>query len=180
MIFEGHNDFEVLYQIREGNEEALTLMFEKYKSLISKKIYKYNLMYEFEDVYQESLMMLHKSILTYNDKYSKTFTRYFEMNLERKLMTIVTKKRRRSEIFSSNELYIFEHNHNTSEKSVYFELYRKEIEKVLTKEEYLVYTLRELKNYSINYISDYTSLKTKQIYNVLHRARSKIKTHFDN
>jgi len=180
MVFEGHNDFEVLYQIREGNEEALQLMFRKYKSLISKKIYKFNLAYEYEDIYQEGLMILYKSILAYNEEFSKTFPRYFEMNFERKLMTIVTKKRRRSEIFSSNELYIYEHNHNTTANSVYFELYKKEIEKVLTKEEYLVYTLRELKNYSINYISSNTSLKTKQIYNILHRSRSKIKIHFDN
>lgn len=180
MVFKGHNDFEVLYQIREGNEEALQLMFEKYNSLISKKIYKFNLAYEYEDIHQEGLMMLYKSILTYNEKYAKTFTRYFEMNFERKLMTIVTKKRRRSEIFSSNELYIYEHNHNASGNSVYFELYKKEIEKVLTNEEYLVYTLRELKNYSIDYISKQTSLKTKQIYNIMHRSRSKIKTHFDN
>lgn len=179
-MFEGHNDFEVLYQIREGNEEALNLMFEKYSSLISKKIFKFNLVYEYDDIYQEGLMMLHKSILTYSEKFDKTFTRYFEMNLERRLMTIVTKKRRRSEIFNSNELFIFEHNHNTSEKSVYFELYWKEIEKVLTKEEHLVYTLRELKNYSINYISNYTSLQTKQVYNILHRAKLKIKAHFDN
>ncbi len=180
MVFEGHNDFEVLYQIREGNEEALQLMFKKYQSLISKKIYKFNLVYEYEDIFQEGLMMLYKSILAYDDKYEKTFTRYFEMNFERKLMTIVTKKRRRSEIFSANELYIFEHNHNNGENSVYFELYKKEIEKVLTKEEYLVYTLRELKNYSINYISGQTSLKNKQIYNILHRSKSKIRAHFDN
>ncbi|AIO18065.1 RNA polymerase sigma-H factor [Candidatus Izimaplasma bacterium HR1] len=180
MIFQGHNDFEVLYQIREGNNEALQLMFEKYNSLISKKIYKFNLAYEYDDIYQEGLMMLHKSIITYNEDRGKTFTRYFEMNLERKLMTIVTKKRRRSEIFSSNELYIYEQNHNTGANSQYFELYKKEIEKILTKEEYLVYTLRELKNYSINYISGLTGLKNKQIYNVLHRARTKIRTYFNN
>ena len=80
MIFQGHNDFEVLYQIREGNHEALQLMFEKYNSLISKKIYKFNLAYEYDDIYQEGLMMLYKSILTYNENVGKSFTRYFEMN----------------------------------------------------------------------------------------------------
>ena len=180
MNFIGHNDFEILYQVREGNEEAVQLMFEKYSSLISKKIFKFNLQYDYDDMYQEGLMMLHKSIVTYDSKYSKTFTRYFEMNLERKLMTIITKKRRRQEIFSSNELYIYEQNHNTTGNSQYFELYIKEIEKILTKEEYLVYTLRELKNYSVKFISDKSALKDKQIYNTLHRARAKIKIHFNN
>ena len=59
------------------------------------------------------------------------------MNLERKFMTIITKKRRRQEIFSSNELYIYEQNHNTTGNSQYFELYIKEIEKILTKEDLL-------------------------------------------
>jgi RNA polymerase sporulation-specific sigma factor len=180
MNYIGHNDFEILYQIREGNEEALQLMFEKYSSFISKKIYKFNLQYDYEDTFQEGLMILNKSIRAYNNKYTKTFTRYFEMNLERKLMTIINKRRRRQEIFSSNELYIYEHNHNTTGNSQYFELYIKEIEKILTKEEFLVYTLRELKNFSVKFISDKLGLKDKQIYNTLHRSRAKIKIHFNN
>jgi RNA polymerase sporulation-specific sigma factor len=180
MKFVKHNDFEIIYEIREGNQEALNLMFDKYKHLISKKIYKFNLQYEYDDMYQEALMILYKSIRFFSEIHSKSFTKYFEMNLNRKFITIVTKKRRRYEIFSSNEAYIYEHNHDTNQSSVYYELYKKEIAKILTKQELLVYTLRELHNFSVSYISKNAGIKEKVIYNSLHRAKAKIKIHFKN
>ncbi|MBU1020057.1 MAG: helix-turn-helix domain-containing protein, partial [Firmicutes bacterium] len=57
-----HNDYEIINQIREGNQEALELMFGKYKAFISKIIYKYNLYYDFDDMFQEGQMILYKSI----------------------------------------------------------------------------------------------------------------------
>ena len=175
-----HNDYEILHEIREGNHEALQLMFEKYKNLIAKKIVHFNLMYDFDDMMQEGYMILYKSIVRYKMKEHKTFTKYFEMNLTRKFITIVTKRVRRSEIFRSNELYILEQNHVTSTQSVYFDIYLEEIAKILTKMEFLVYTLRELNNYSIEYIEQQHHLTSKTIYNSLHRAKAKIKAHFHN
>ena len=175
-----HNDYEILYQINEGNQEALYLMFEKYNNLIAKKIFQFNLQYEFDDMMQEGKMVLLKSIKQFEDKHQKSFTKYFEMNLTRTFISIVTKRRRRNEIFYSNELFIYEHNHDTVQRSVYYEIYMNEIKKVLTDFEYLVYTLRELKNYSIGYISDKSGTTKKQIYNALHNSKAKIKSHFNN
>ena len=175
-----YNDFEILSLIKEGNQDALELMFEKYKGLISKKIYKFNLVYEYEDVFQESLMVLYKTISIYDDSHGKSFTRFFEMNLERKFMSIVSQKVRRNEIFSSNELYIFENNHCIDSNSVYYDLYKKEIAKILTKEEFLVYYLREFYYYSVSYIGEKYSFDDKKIYNLLQRAKMKIKNHFSN
>ena len=179
MLYE-HNDFEILYQIKEGNHEALDLMFTKYKKLISKKIFKFNLQYEYDDFMQEGYMVLYKSILSFEDKHNKSFTRYFEMNLDRKLITVVTKRVRRSEIFKDNELFIYEKNHNYKQNSAYYELYKKEIAKILTKDEFLVYTLRELYNFSISFINKEYGFEDKKIYNTLHRAKAKIKEHFKN
>lgn len=175
-----HNDFEIIYEIREGNHEALELMFSKYKKLISKKIHQFNLVYEYDDMMQEGYMMLYKAINTYNDEKGKTFTRYFEMNLTNKFISIVSKRVRRKEIFNTNELYIYETNHSVNGSSVYYELYKEEIAKILTKEEFIVYTLRELKNYSISFIVNKLDSKDKIVYNRLHRAKSKIKAHFKN
>jgi len=175
-----HNDYEILHEIREGNEEALRLMFAKYKNLISKKIGHFNLGYEYDDMLQEGYMILYRSITSFNPDEGKTFTRYVDLNLDRKFISIVTKRVRRNEIFQNNKLYIFENNHNRATSSVYYELYKKEIAKLLTKREYLVYTLRELQNYSITYISDKLAIPDKTIYNSLHRAKWKIKRHFQN
>ena len=175
-----HNDFEILHEIREGNNEALGLMFEKYRNLIAKKIHHFNLTYDFDDMMQEGYMILLKSIRTYNMAEAKTFTKYFEMNLTRKFITTVTKRVRRSEIFHQNKMYIHEHAQVSTMKSVYYEIYLEEISKILTKKEFVVYTLRELKNYSIDYIEQRHNLTSKTIYNSLHRAKAKIKAHFHN
>lgn len=179
MKYYKHNDYEIISQIREGNNEALELLFEKYKPLISKKIFKFNLYYDYDDMYQESLMVLFKSLECFEEKYSKTFTKYFELNLERKFITIVSKRVRRTEIFRKNEKYIYESNHSTIQRSEYFDLVKKEITKILTNRENLVYTLRELNNYSISYIHETYGLPNKVIYNSLHRAKIKIKKHFE-
>jgi len=174
-----YNDYEIINLIREGNNEALELMFDKYSRLISKKIYKFNLYKDYDDMFQEGMMILYKSIKAFNEIYKKSFTRYFELNLERKYMTILTKRIRRMEIFKNNELFIYETNNNLNQNSVYYELLKKEIAKILTNNEHLVYTLRELNNYSITYISEKHSMTDKEIYNSLHRAKVKIKKHFN-
>jgi RNA polymerase sporulation-specific sigma factor len=153
-------------------------MFAKYKHLISKKIGMFHLGYDYDDMMQEGYMVLYRSITSFDMAEQKTFTRYFELNLKRRFITIVTKRVRRSEIFHKHHGYIYEHNHVTKNTSAYFELYLEEIAKILTEKEYLVYTLRELQNFSIDYIEHKSELSSKVIYNSLHRAKAKIKKHF--
>jgi len=179
LTYPKHNDYEIISLIREGNNEALELMFDKYSRLISKKIYKYNLYKEYDDMFQEGLMILHKSIKTFDDSFSKSFTRYFELNIDRKYITILTKRNRRRDIFKKNELFIYETNNNLNQSSVYYDLLKKEIAKILTNIEHLVYTLRELNNYSITYIKEKHDISDKEIYNALHRAKVKIRKHFN-
>lgn len=177
MLYE-HNDYEILHEIREGNTEALSLMFAKYKHLIAKKIWSFHLAYDYDDMMQEGYMILYKSITSFDMSERKTFTKYFELNLKRRFITIVTQRVRRSEIFHQHQHYIYENNHATNNNSAYFDLYMEEIAKFLTKKEYLVYTLRELQNFSIEYIEQTQNMSPKVIYNSLHRAKAKIKKHF--
>lgn len=178
MIYYKHNDFRIIDQIQEGNSDALELMFEKYNPLISKKISYFNLGYMYEDMVQESYMLLYKSLLTYDLSYQRTFTRYFELNLERMMISYIKKSVRRSEIFFENTEYIKENNHSNA-SSVYYELYRSEIESILLKEEYDIFMLREIKNFSIGYISETLNIPSKKVYNTLYRAKQKIKAHFE-
>ncbi|MCK5761960.1 MAG: sigma-70 family RNA polymerase sigma factor [Candidatus Izimaplasma sp.] len=179
MTYPKHNDYEIISLRREGDNDALELMFDKYSRLISKKIYKFNLYQDYDDMFQEGMMILYKSIRSFNEIYSKSFTRYFELNLDRKFITILSKKIRRREIFKNNELFIYETNSNINQNSVYYDLLKKEIAKILTYSEHLVYTLRELNNYSITYIKEKHGMSDKEIYNALHRAKVKIKKHFN-
>jgi len=180
MTYVKHNDYEILKEIREGNPDALKLMFDKYQGLIAKTIRRFNLTYDYDDMMQEAYMIVHKSIRSFDPAMNKTFTRYVQLNIERRFISIVTKRVRRSEIFKHNSSYIYEHNHDTYQPSAYYELYKKEIANLLTKREYLIYTLRELRNYSIGYIATKLDIKDKTVYNCLTRARRKIREHFQS
>ena len=175
-----HNDFEIISLVKEGNQEALSLMFEKYSPMIYKKIDKFNLMYDKEDIYQEASMLLYNSILKFDESKNKSFTRYFEMNLQRRFISIVTKRVRRQELLEENKYYIHEQVSSAPERDMYLELYKKELKKILTKTENLVYTLRELNNYSMTYITENYGLSEKAIYNSIYRAKAKINSHFSN
>ncbi len=173
-----HNDYEIIDYIKEGNQEALSLLFEKYKPLISKKIMQFNLQYQYEDMLQEAHMILLKSLRKFDERYNKTFTRYFEQNLHRYYISTVTKEVRRKEIYQEFEWVIYENMHHTPNNDGYKELIMRDIEKILTKLEFLVYTLREVQNFSVEYITKTYKLDEKVVYNSLHRAKSKIKMHF--
>ena len=175
-----HNDFELINLIREGNQDALEIMFEKYKPLIYKTISKFNLMYDVEDMYQEGLLMLYKSTRFYNFDNGKTFTRYFQLNLTRKFVSIVTQRVRRKDILHQNIQYIYENSQIKVNKNIMADIYLEEIKKVLTKNEYLVYTLRELNNFSVQFITENYELSEKNVYNSLYRAKKKIDSHFTN
>lgn len=175
-----HNDYELINLIREGNQDALAIMFEKYKPLIYKTIDKFNLMYDVEDMYQEGLLMLYKSIRFYDFNNGKTFTRYFQLNLTRKYVSIVTLRVRRADIFERNKRFIYEANQVKVDRNMMAGVYLEEIKKVLTKNEFLVYTLRELNNFSVRFITENYDLSEKNVYNSLYRAKKKIDSHFTN
>lgn len=173
-----HNDYEIIDLIQEGDEDAVTLLANKYGRLIAKKIHKFNLGYVFDDLYQEGLMILYKSAMTFDPIFNKTFTRYFEMNYERYLITTVTQYRIRSEVEFLHKQDIHQSVHSVREDSVYFPLHLQELKNVLTETEYRVYILREVKNETVDTIATELAVPIKSVYNALHRAKAKIRSYF--
>ncbi|TVP95073.1 MAG: sigma-70 family RNA polymerase sigma factor [Acholeplasmatales bacterium] len=173
-----HNDYEIIGLIQEGDADAVTLLAKKYGRMIAKKIHKFNLAYVFDDMYQEGLMVLYKSAITFNPTFNKTFTRYFEMNYERYLITTVTHFRMRSEVEFLHKQDIHQSVHSVRESSVYFPLHLKELKNVLTDTEYRVYILREVKNVTVDAIATELAIPIKSVYNALHRAKAKIRRYF--
>ena len=172
------NDYEIIALMQEGHEECFTLMVDKYSRFISKKIHKFNLAYMYDDLYQEGLIILHKSLVSFNPSFNKTFTRFFEMNFERHLISTIRtlKGRKHAQVIHYNE--IKSNNHRIHENSAYYYAHLNEIKNILTELEYRVYILREVKNCAVDFISDTLSVSTKVIYNSLHRAKAKIRVHF--
>ncbi len=174
-----HNDYEIIERIKEGCEASFELMVENYKRFIAKKIYKFNLHYDFEDTFQEGLILLYKTILAFDPAFNKTFTRFFELSLERSLITKINTLVRRKDKMVRYRDSIAEFNHCIRENSVYYDLHLSEIKKILTPLEYMVFKRRHINMHAIDDISSAHKLTKKKVYNSLQRAKEKIQAHFN-
>mgnify|MGYP000909807808 FL=1 len=88
-----YNDFELLYLIRENCDIALDIMFQKYIPLINARIKTFHIKKRNrDDFFQEGLICLHKAISTFREDKNKTFTRYFDLILQRRFIQILKKE----------------------------------------------------------------------------------------
>ena len=176
--YQPYNDYEIIALAQENDEDAFAFMVEKYSRFISKKIYKFNLAYAYDDLYQEGLIILYRSVMMFDASFNKTFTRFFEMNLERFYISYIKtlKGRTHKKVMHYNE--IKENNHCIRENSSYYYAQLGELKKVLTELEYRVYILREVKNFTVKAIAEELAIVDKAVYNSYHRAKLKIKHYF--
>ncbi len=92
MDYKGWNDYELIYLFKEGSPEAYNLMFRKYKTFIISVARKCGVRFEsLDDYLQEGLIMLDKSLKTYNESLNKTFTKYFELVVMRRFWRLRSK-----------------------------------------------------------------------------------------
>ncbi|MDD4077165.1 MAG: sigma factor [Bacilli bacterium] len=88
-----YNDYELLYLIYEKDDIALDIMFRKYIPLIKARIKAFRIKpRNQEDFLQEGLLVLNKAIQRYNPDFKKTFTKYFDMILQRRFIQILKKE----------------------------------------------------------------------------------------
>ncbi|MDT8337242.1 MAG: sigma-70 family RNA polymerase sigma factor [Candidatus Izemoplasmatales bacterium] len=177
MIFRNYNDFEVINLVKEGNEEAFDFMVDKYRYLIAKKIKNFNLLNDYDDCYQEALMLLHKSIIKFDESYNRTFTRFFEANLHNFLITYKGKKSRYTSFMIEKLPIICDFVIKETEK-IYFldqEIYR--ALNTLSELEKKVYQSKIIEKRSVRECAKYLNCDEKQVYNALDRIRKKIKLH---
>ncbi|XMB86659.1 sigma-70 family RNA polymerase sigma factor [Mycoplasmatota bacterium WC44] len=164
----------MLYLISEGNEKALEIMLEKYQNLILSKIYKFNISYnQKDDFYQEGCLALLNSIHVYNPKYNKSFTRFFEMVLTRKFISLIKKESKPLYIVSDETL----NNYIVSEDERYY-IKEKDIEyakRNLSSIEYDVFYEHYYLEKSIDDIVKKFGYTEKRIYNAIYRIKRKMK-----
>jgi len=177
MIFRNYNDFEIINLVKEGDEEAFKFIVDKYQYLIAKKIKSFNLTSEFEDCYQEGLMILHRSVMRFDESFNKTFTRYFEANFHNFLISFKNKKMR----------YI---NFKIEKLPIMCDFVVKESEKIYLRDddiyqtlttlssfEKLVYQAKIVEKRTVKECAVFLSCEEKRVYNALDRIRKKIKLH---
>lgn len=84
MYFVNYNDFELIYLVKEGSEQALNILYQKYSIYITKLASQY---YPYGDkrldLIQEGLMSLDLCIKSFNPKFTISFFSYFTIIIKR-------------------------------------------------------------------------------------------------
>ena len=92
MNYKNYNDYEIMYRIRESDEEALNIMFAKYEPLIrnlANKHYEQAKMYgaDMNDLLQEGRIALNRALSSYKDDNNVTFYTYAVVCIQRHFVT---------------------------------------------------------------------------------------------
>ena len=83
-------DEEIISNIKQGDEQALTYLIDKYKELVNIKVGKYFMIgAEKEDVVQEGMIGLFKAIKNYDGKKQNSFKTFANLCIERQLITAI-------------------------------------------------------------------------------------------
>lgn len=161
-----YNDYELLYLISEFDEEAETILFNKYMNLIRSRIKGFKIVSRYkEDYMQEGLFMLVVAIRTYNQDFKKTFNKYFDLILQRRFIHLLMREKNyfnnvsyvdESQILSHPDVLVYEYNKNIKFSSF---------------EEKVIY-LKE-RNYRPKDIASILDCEIKSVYNCLCRIKEK-------
>ena len=88
--FQEYTDEQLIFQIKEGNEQALTYLLNRYKPLVNHKVSKYFMVgAEKEDIIQEGMIGLYKAIRNFDSSKQNSFKTFANICVERQLITAI-------------------------------------------------------------------------------------------
>ena len=83
-------DSELVTSAKNGNEEALECLFDKYRELVNMKVSKYFIIgAEREDIVQEGMIGLYKAVKNYEEDKQNSFKSFANLCIERQLITAI-------------------------------------------------------------------------------------------
>ena len=184
-----YNDFELVSLIRENNEEAREILYNKYKPIIVKKstdqIYKlgsYGM--EINDLIQEGYIGLDNAINCFNEKENTSFYTFALLCIDRQIITCIKKNTNNKAMVLNDAInlddgkeYLFRDNTDIEGSFINKEDAKEFINLIcdsLSDIEKKVFSLK-LEGYDIGEIANVLNKDTKVIYNTLHRIKYKIK-----
>lgn len=173
------NDYELLYLAKENNEDAINMLFNKYKYLLMKKAHFYSNenLNCYDDYLNEAYYIFYVAIETFDDR--NVFTKYLELLLDSKL------KNYNKKIKANNKLYILNDDNifssigyviDTETKMIEEEEYQNRKNIVmdnLSWNEQIIFSLKE-EGYFLNEIASILDVDIKNIYNAINRIKGKI------
>ena len=184
-----YNDFELVSLIRENNEEAREILYNKYKPIIVKKstdqIYKlgsYGM--EINDLIQEGYIGLDNAINCFNESENTSFYTFALLCIDRQIITYIKKNTNNKAMVLNDAInlddgkeYLFRDNTDIEGSFINKEDAKEFINLIcdsLSAIEKKVFSLK-LEGYDIGEIANLLNKDTKVIYNTLHRIKYKIK-----
>ena len=189
-------DEEIILQIKNGDEKALTFLLDKYKDLVNMKVGKYFLIgAEKEDIVQEGMICLYKAIKNFDKSKQNTFKTFANMCIERQLITAIKTSNRQKHMplnsylslntsaydnDDENSVELMDTFNNDSVedpletimKKEYYEQVQKSMDESLSKFEKQVLD-RFIKGESYNIIAQKLNSPIKSVDNAIQRIRKK-------
>ena len=186
---EKYNDYELLSLAREGNEDAINLIYQKYRPLIVNKSSDAIMLathhgIEISDIMQEGFIGLEEAINSFNEYDNTSVYTFAMLCVDRQIINYLRKNTRGKNRILNDAGPIddfVERNmsdgFDTEFSFIYKEMEEDIINKIkdnLTKFEYEVFKYKVL-GYNFDEIANTLGKDLKSIYNTFHRIKSKIK-----
>lgn len=184
-----YNDYELVAVAQEGNEDAINIIYEKYKPIVIKKsknaiIYADHHGIEINDIMQEGFIGLDEAIKNFSQDDTASFYTFASICIDRKIVNYLRKVTQSKNKILNEAITIDEVIERVASDSNNVEfnyissvehrdLIRK-ISKELTVFERKVFNLK-IEGYSFEEIAKTLNKDVKSIYNTFHRIKTKIK-----
>ena len=189
-------DNELLYLVSEKNEDAINLLYEKYKYIVDITVNKYirsayALNVDMDELYQEAYVGYADAIKSYNDDKKMQLRSFISLCVERRLQNFI-RRNNTSKIKVLKEAYSFDNeigddltladivgdNRNNpeviKEEKESLKKLRESIDAVLNSSEKEVFKLL-LNDFSYEDTAAILGINLKKVYNIVYRIRAKIK-----
>ena len=200
--YENKDDEEIISYIKQGDEQALTYLLDRYKELVKQKVGKFFIIGgEKDDILQEGMIGLFKAIKNFNSGKQSSFKTFANICVERQLITAIKTSNRQKHIPLNSYLSLNTSAYENDDESVelidtfdshsiedpletlmkreYYEELQTSIEKTLSKFEKEVLE-KYIKGDSYVTIAQKLNSPVKSVDNAIQRIRKKaIKNIFD-
>ena len=180
-----YNDYELISLAREGNEDAINIIYQKYKPIIVSKS-KHSIVLanhhgiEISDIMQEGYIGLEEAIKSFSESDNTSFYTFAVLCINRQIINYLRKLNCTKDKVLNDAVVIDETLEKTmkdgfdTEFSFMSNEIMEDIENNLTKFEREVFNYR-LDGYSFEEIANTLNRDIKSIYNTFHRLKGKIK-----
>lgn len=184
-----HNDYELVFLAQEGNEDAINLIYQKYKPIIIKKsknaiVFASHHGIEINDIMQEGFIGLDEAIRDFSQDTEATFYTFANLCIDRQIANYLKKMTSGKDRILNDAITINDSLEKTMRDDTDIEKYfifrdnneeiTANIRQKLTNFEKKVFDLR-LKGYSFEEIANILNKDMKAIYNTFFRIKEKIK-----